>query len=142
MKALLIYLFRHFLWESWQCLHEVAFHFFLLLIPWRIMSFLVEVMIRIYGLFKKMSPSILCTLTAPQNLTLSSCEGMLWTALGVLEHQYGILPVFIPICCELCLFQKWHKLWIKNSVGYQCSKSPAIPVSCFLVCRKNLLCGH
>jgi len=32
----------------------------------------MERMIRLYGLFKKMGPSILCTLTAPQNLT-SAC---------------------------------------------------------------------
>ena len=29
----------------------------------------MELMIRIYGLFKKMSPRILCTLTATQNQT-------------------------------------------------------------------------
>jgi len=45
--------------------------------------------------------------------------------------------VFIPICCDPCLFQKWHKLWIKKCVGYQCSKFPAIPIPCCLVCRKN-----
>jgi len=28
MKTLLMHLIRNFLWESWQCLHEVAFHFF------------------------------------------------------------------------------------------------------------------
>jgi hypothetical protein len=80
----------------------------------------------------------LCTLTAPQNLTLSLCEKTLWTAWGVSEHHYGILAVSIPIYYESYLFQKWRnvKLWIKKSVGYQCSRSPAIPPSCFPVCEK------
>jgi hypothetical protein len=60
----------------------------------------MELMIRIYGFFKKMGPMILYTLTASQNLTLSSCEGTLWTAWVIPEHQYGILAVYIPIRYE------------------------------------------
>jgi hypothetical protein len=60
----------------------------------------MELMIRIYGFLKKMGPRILCTLTAPQNLTLSSSEGTLWTAWVIPEHQCGILAVYIPIHYE------------------------------------------
>jgi hypothetical protein len=102
------------------------------------MSYWMELRIRIYGFFKKMGPRMLCTLTAPQNLTLSSCEGKLWTVWVVSEHQYCILAVSIPIHYEPYLFWKWRKikLWIKKSVGYQCSRSPAVPPSCFAVCEK------
>ena len=103
----------------------------------------MEQMIRIYGFFKKMGPRILCTLTAPQNLTWTSCEGKLWTAWCVSEYQYCILAVSIPIHYEPCLFKKWRKvkLWIKKFVGYQSSRSPAIPLSCFPVSGKISLVG-
>jgi hypothetical protein len=41
----------------------------------------MELMIKIYGLFKKMSPRILCTLTAPQNQTsahVKECYELYW----------------------------------------------------------------
>ena len=134
---------KNFFRMSWYCLHEVNVHFFLLLIPWRMMSYWMQLMIRIYGFFKKMGPRILCTLTAPQNLTLSSCEGTLWTVWCILEHPYGILAVYIPIYYEPYLCQKWRKvkLWIKKSVAYQYSRSLSIPPSCFPFCRKISFMG-
>ena len=105
---------------------KLLYPFFL--IPWRMLSYWMELRIRIYGFFEKMSPRILCTLTATQNLTWSTCEGKLWTAWGFSEHQYCILAVSIPIHYEPYLFQKLRKvkLWIRKSFGYQCSRSPAL----------------
>ena len=129
---------KNFFWMSWCCLHEVNVHFFLLLIPWRMMSYWMELVIRIYGFFKKMDPRILCTLTAPQNLTLSSkwrnimnCMVHFRTPLWYFGCLYSHLLWTVPLPK-----MKEDQARIKKSVAYQYSRSLSIPPSCFPVCGK------